>query len=554
MIFLTRLAGGERQSAAGRKQRPTGKRGLCFTPRLEALEDRTLLAWATVTSMPTPRSNIAASLAADGRIFALGGFGLTLPPPQPPLATAEAYTVNTNLWASSLPMIQPSAGLAAVTETDGRIFAIGGATLGGPSNTSIAGLTNFVQAFSPATNTWQFVANMPTARSFLAAAVGPDGRIYAIGGNAAFGPTNIVEAYTPATNTWTTVASMPTPRSGLAAVTGPDGRIYAIGGLDILRSPEPLATVEAYTVATNTWTTVASMPTPRQLLAAAVGPDGLIYAIGGADASGNPLHTVEAYNVTTNTWTTALPLPTARSGLAAVTGPDGRIFAIGGRLATTALSTVEALTVTPTPDPRTPAFVAQVYLDLLHRPADAGGRAAFISLLDQGQITRTQFVLTIEASVEYRTDQINTIYQTLLHRPVDAGTLNVLLGFLGLGGTYEQIQEIVAGSDEFFAKSGSTNDGFLNALYQDALGRAPDAAGKAGFDQFLAQGGSRTQVATFIYTSAEFDVDLVSGFYLTFLHRQADAFGLNSFVTALMLGARDESVIANIVGSDEYIG
>ena len=107
---------------------------------------------------------------------------------------------------------------------------------------------------------------------------------------------------------WATVASMPTPRSGLAAVTGPDGRIYAIGGLDILRSPEPLATVEAYMVATNTWTTVASLPTPRQLLAAAVGPDGRIYALGGADAAGNPLHTVEAYSIITNTWAAALPL------------------------------------------------------------------------------------------------------------------------------------------------------------------------------------------------------------------------------------------------------
>src|SRR5205823_4609445 len=87
---------------------------------------------------------------------------------------------------------------------------------------------------------------------------------------------------------------------------------------------------------------------------------------------GNPLHTVEAYTITTNTWAAALPLPTARSGLATVTGADGRIFAIGGRSDSTALNTVEALTVTPTPDPRTPAFVAQVYLDLLHRPRHVG--------------------------------------------------------------------------------------------------------------------------------------------------------------------------------------
>src|SRR5438270_207109 len=164
MISLARPGSGERGSAAGRKKRPAGKRGVCFAPRLEALEDRTLLSWATVASMPTPRSNLAAALAPDGRIVALGGFGLTRPPPQPPLATAEGYSISTNLWASSLPLVEASAGLAAVTGMDGRIYAIGGTVLGGPTNMSFAGPTNFVQAFSSASNTWQIVANLPTAR------------------------------------------------------------------------------------------------------------------------------------------------------------------------------------------------------------------------------------------------------------------------------------------------------------------------------------------------------------------------------------------------------
>ena len=43
-------------------------------------------------------------------------------------------------------------------------------------------------------------------------------------------------------NSWTTVAPMPTPRYGLAAVSGPDGRIYAIGGDD---GSSYLNTVEA---------------------------------------------------------------------------------------------------------------------------------------------------------------------------------------------------------------------------------------------------------------------------------------------------------------------
>jgi N-acetylneuraminic acid mutarotase len=84
---------------------------------------------------------------------------------------------------------------------------------------------------------------MPTARAGFAAATGPDGRIYAIGGGGDTGSGNTVEAYAPGTNSWATLASMPTARSLLAAATGPDGRIYAIGGN---HGSGVVNTVEAY--------------------------------------------------------------------------------------------------------------------------------------------------------------------------------------------------------------------------------------------------------------------------------------------------------------------
>jgi Kelch motif len=45
---------------------------------------------------------------------------------------------------------------------------------------------------------------------------------------------------------WTTVAPLPTARAGLAAALGPDGRVYAIGGSG--NSSSAPTTVEAYTV------------------------------------------------------------------------------------------------------------------------------------------------------------------------------------------------------------------------------------------------------------------------------------------------------------------
>jgi hypothetical protein len=85
------------------------------------------------------------------------------------------------------------------------------------------------------------------------------------------------------------------------------------------------------------------------------------------------------------------------------------------------------------------------------------------------------------------------------------------------------------------------------------LNRVPDAVGRAGFDDFLTHGGSRTQAAAVVFTSLEFDTDLVRGWYATFLRRPADSNGLNGFVAALMRGDRDETLIATIVGSDEYL-
>src|ERR1700722_10261996 len=67
--------------------------------------------------------------------------------------------------------------------------------------------------------------------------------------------------------------------------------------------------------ATNAWTTLAGMPGgARDSVAAATGPDGRIYAIGGFDGS-NHLDRVEAYDVATNTWSTEAPLPVARGNL-----------------------------------------------------------------------------------------------------------------------------------------------------------------------------------------------------------------------------------------------
>lgn len=198
------------------------------------------------------------------------------------------------------------------------------------------------------------------------------------------------------------------------------------------------------------------------------------------------------------------------------------------------------------------AFVAQVYLDLLHRPAEPSGLANWVGFLNQG-VSRPIVVQAIERSLEYRIDQVQSLYVQYLHRNVDPGGLNTFVTFLGAGGTVEQAAAFIAGSPEYFqTRGGGSANGFLNALYQDALNRAIDPSGQAAYSQALANNVSRTQVAAAIVTSAEHCRDLVQSFYQSFLGRAADSGGLNVFAGFLLQGARDEDVIAYIVGSPEY--
>jgi uncharacterized protein (TIGR03118 family) len=197
-------------------------------------------------------------------------------------------------------------------------------------------------------------------------------------------------------------------------------------------------------------------------------------------------------------------------------------------------------------------FVAQAYLDLLQRPADSAGLANWVGLLSQGA-SRTAIVAGIESSAEYRMVVVQQIYNALLHRGADPSGLTTFTNFLANGGTVEQIQAILAGSAEYLqTRGGGTNDGFLDALFQDAFNRTVDPSGRSGFDQALANGVSRAQVAASIFSSAEFQQDLVQNYYQRFLHRPADSGGLSGFLTALQQGTRDEQVIAAMVGSDEY--
>ncbi len=199
-------------------------------------------------------------------------------------------------------------------------------------------------------------SSMLTSRRQFASA--PDGtsQAYAIGGVSSQG-TNLatVERYNPSTRRWSTVASLPASRSGDAAAFDGSGAIYVVGGSATVNASTGTNTLYKYTVATNSWTTLANLPLNLRDAAAVFSPDGELQVIGGI-SNGQVVASVETYDPSTNTWTTNNSLPAPVRSAVAVDDSFGRVEVIGGFNASgTAISTVEVSQIVTQPT-MSPAF------------------------------------------------------------------------------------------------------------------------------------------------------------------------------------------------------
>jgi hypothetical protein len=195
------------------------------------------------------------------------------------------------------------------------------------------------------------------------------------------------------------------------------------------------------------------------------------------------------------------------------------------------------------------AYVANVYQLLLSRLADPSS-STWVNALNNGAAPGS-VVLAIEGSTEYLNDQVVAMYKHYLQRNPDTGGQQAWTNFLAAGGTFEQMAEALASSQEYFVLQGGTNQGYITGLYRDVLNRAPSTAELAGWETALDSGTSRASVAVAFLTSQEYRTNLVQADYLTFLLRPADSGGLAAWVNALNAGATDQQVLAQIFGSPE---
>ena len=203
-------------------------------------------------------------------------------------------------------------------------------------------------------------------------------------------------------------------------------------------------------------------------------------------------------------------------------------------------------------------YVSQVYLDLLHRPADPLGLGFWAGMLGEGRISRQAVVMGLQNSGEYRALEVNEVFQHYLHRAADAPAVGPAANFLIAGGSLEQFIDMVVSSPEYFQlRGGNTNQGWLAALWQDSLGRPIDTQASTAALQALANGALLRQVAQTVLSSGEYQMHIVDVFYQDFLRRHADASG-SGFLTGLFAQGTvggfdpDSRIISALLGSEEY--
>jgi serine/threonine protein kinase/N-acetylneuraminic acid mutarotase len=258
----------------------------------------------------------AASTAVGGRVWLFGGIGED----ETASADTAAYDRAINTWTRGPKLPRPLHHLAAVTYK-GEAVVIGGFVPGDELTSEQSDRVYVLRG-----GVWEDLPRLNHPRAAAAAAVVGD-KIVVVGGQANGELVAQTEVFDG--ESWTDVASIPTPREHLGAAS--DGRyLYAVGGRE-LSADKNVGALERYDPASNTWTELEAMPTPTGSVGVGY-VAGRVIAVGG-ESSTSASDAVQAYDVRSRQWSPLPNLPSPRHGLA-VTALKESLYAIGG--ATTA--------------------------------------------------------------------------------------------------------------------------------------------------------------------------------------------------------------------------
>ena len=205
-------------------------------------------------------------------------------------------------------------------------------------------------------------------------------------------------------------------------------------------------------------------------------------------------------------------------------------------------------------------FAMQQYRDFLGREAEVQGVTDWTARLNANTLSREEVIQGFFGSPEFQlgVPSVVRLYLGFFNRIPDSAGLKGWVAAWRTGTSIATIASSFARSAEFTQTCGTLTDAqFVTLVYRNVLGRAPDAAGNAGWLAQLRNGASRGDVMVGFTESQEFQMQtapnvFVIMMYEGMLRRAAEPAGYLGWVDYINRGSDALKITRGFLGSQEY--
>lgn len=204
-------------------------------------------------------------------------------------------------------------------------------------------------------------------------------------------------------------------------------------------------------------------------------------------------------------------------------------------------------------------FITLQYNDFLGRNPDPGGLAFWSARLRAGE-NPAALIETMVSTPEFADSvaPVVRLYYAHLQRAPALDGLSFWANNVRNGWTIDGVSEFFARSDEFVARYGSLDDGaYVDLVYRNVLGRAPEAEGRAFWIQELGAGLPRGVLMARFSESPEFVAQTdglvrATMLYVGMLRRSPEPAGLDFWAGRIDGGQAYASVMQGFLFGPEY--
>ncbi len=272
------------------------------------------------TNMLTPRVGHTATLLPDGSVAIIGGFYTST---GNAAGMVEIYQPESRNFSEFSPGMLPRGNHTATLLNDGRILIVGGSDAGvamGNPDLYDPNTQNFTSALNSAVDIIHRQNHTATLLN--------NGTVLIVGGQNEDGPVATVELYDPATNSFSQPTTLNIARYGHTATLLNDGRVLIAGGYD--STGAALSSVEIFDATGEDVTLLtSSLTTPRANHTATLLNNGQVLIAGGSDGT-EVLNSTDIYDPSTNAISPGLNMVSERQNHAATLLNNGEVLIIAG--------------------------------------------------------------------------------------------------------------------------------------------------------------------------------------------------------------------------------